>query len=124
FGCERVKQDRKQRGQQEETRQQRQAGLKTAAVLSHCRLPIYDCQLPSTEVAAHPCSQNRQSEIGNRNHLNWPAYHSTRCTPNSSEKIAPIPRKIPNGNSICMFRSRCRAINTIPMIEPVNTPTK
>src|SRR5262249_50573737 len=79
----------------------------------------HDCQQEESR-------QHRQSglETSAVCHLNWPAYHSTSGTPKSKAAIAPSPRKTPNGNSICMFRSRCRSIKATPMIEPVKTPTK
>src|SRR5689334_6899208 len=72
------------------------------------------------------CRQHRQSGLkaSSVSHLNWPAYHCTIGTPNSSAAIAPSPRNTPNGSSICMSFRPARTIRNMPMIEPVRTPTK
>src|SRR5689334_21645660 len=72
-----------------------------------------------------PC-EHRQSGLKSIAicHRNWPAYHSTTGAPKSNAAIAPSPRKTPKGSSICMFRCFCRAINRMPMTEPLNTPAK
>src|SRR5438309_11701092 len=74
-------------------------------------------------------SRLKPREIGNRksaiaNHRNCPAYHATICEPKSNAAIDPIPKKTPNGSSICMFRLPWRNISAIPMIEPDRTLMK
>src|SRR5581483_6570641 len=55
---------------------------------------------------------------------NGDAYQMIMREPKSSETIEPMPRKIPNGNSICRLRPPRRYMTMMPAIDPESAPSR
>ena len=77
----------------------------------------------STQWCAVARVDERLSHVAALVRLPCDAYQTMIRAPNKSETIDPIPRKIPKGSIICIFRPR-RYITAIPAIDPVSAPIR